>query len=312
MNPGGSQIFTITPNAGYLIADVKVDNVSQGAISTYTFSNVTANHTISAAFGQLCTITATAGDNGTISPSGVISVISGADKTFTITADPGYRVSNVVVDGVNKGALTTYTFTNITLADHAISATFITTDFIVYYKFDETSGTSAYDWSGNARNGTVSGMSTITGWTAGLVNNCLRFGTTANTYAQRVAMPTITGTYTGCTMSMWVYPEDTASKYLYYNTGTGAGALRIQIGGTEALRTFNVNIAGNTTASQTTTGVAIPSSAWTHVAFAYDKTAKTCAYYVNGVLKQTLSYTTAVNPIFTGTTNYLGAQSTTA
>jgi cytochrome c-type biogenesis protein CcmE len=48
------------------------------------------------------------------------------------------------------------------------------------------------------------------------------------------------------------------------------------------------------------------------VAFAYDKTAKTCAYYVNGVLKQTLTYTTAVNPIFTGTTNYIGAQSTSS
>ena len=50
MNPGGSQIFTITPLAGYAISDVKVDNVSKGAVGAWTFSNVTANHTISATF----------------------------------------------------------------------------------------------------------------------------------------------------------------------------------------------------------------------------------------------------------------------
>ncbi|MCX6345299.1 MAG: carboxypeptidase regulatory-like domain-containing protein [Armatimonadetes bacterium] len=251
------------------------------------------------------TISASAGANGAISPSGPVSVPGGTNQTFIFTPNSGYRVSRVLVDGVSVGAAATYTFTNVTAA-HTIAVEFITTDFIAFYKFDETTGTSVYDWSGNARNGTVTG----TGWTAGLVNNCLRFATA--TYAQRVTMPTVTGSYTAFTMSMWVYPEDTATKYLYYNTGTGNGALRIQIAGTAAARTFNVNIAGNTTASQTTNPVAIPSNAWTLVTFGYDAAAKTCAYYVNGVLTQTLSYTTAVNPIFTGTTNYVGAQSTTA
>jgi hypothetical protein len=50
VNYGADKTFTITPNAGYQIKDVKVDNVSQGPISTYTFTNVTANHTISATF----------------------------------------------------------------------------------------------------------------------------------------------------------------------------------------------------------------------------------------------------------------------
>ncbi len=47
---GESQTFTITPNINYSIADVKVDDVSQGPISTYTFSTVTGDHTISATF----------------------------------------------------------------------------------------------------------------------------------------------------------------------------------------------------------------------------------------------------------------------
>ncbi|MCX6345301.1 MAG: GH32 C-terminal domain-containing protein, partial [Armatimonadetes bacterium] len=50
VNYGANQTFTITPNAGWTISDVKVDNVSQGAIASYTFSSVTVNHTISATF----------------------------------------------------------------------------------------------------------------------------------------------------------------------------------------------------------------------------------------------------------------------
>ena len=47
---GGSQTFTITPATGYLIDTVTVDGANQGAPGTYTFTNVTASHTISATF----------------------------------------------------------------------------------------------------------------------------------------------------------------------------------------------------------------------------------------------------------------------
>ncbi|MHB8107583.1 MAG: stalk domain-containing protein [Candidatus Cryosericum sp.] len=47
---GASKTFTISPDAGYQIADVSVDGVSQGRISSYTFTNVTSSHTISARF----------------------------------------------------------------------------------------------------------------------------------------------------------------------------------------------------------------------------------------------------------------------
>jgi hypothetical protein len=69
------------------------------------------------------TITATAGTGGSISPSGNVKVDYGADKTFTITPNTGYQVLDVKVNNVSKGAITTYTFTNVT-ANHTISATF--------------------------------------------------------------------------------------------------------------------------------------------------------------------------------------------
>lgn len=47
---GGRETFTITPNDGYIILDVKIDSKSIGAVETYTFKNVNDNHTIKATF----------------------------------------------------------------------------------------------------------------------------------------------------------------------------------------------------------------------------------------------------------------------
>src|SRR5262249_26250166 len=47
---GGNQTFTISANACFSIADVVVDGSSVGAVASYTFTNVTANHTIAASF----------------------------------------------------------------------------------------------------------------------------------------------------------------------------------------------------------------------------------------------------------------------
>ena len=47
---GGSQTFTITPAAGCGVADVLVDGVSVGKVTSYAFTNVTKNHTIAATF----------------------------------------------------------------------------------------------------------------------------------------------------------------------------------------------------------------------------------------------------------------------
>jgi hypothetical protein len=49
-NYGASQAYQITPDSGYYVSDVLVDSVSVGAVTVYNFSNVTANHTISATF----------------------------------------------------------------------------------------------------------------------------------------------------------------------------------------------------------------------------------------------------------------------
>ena len=47
---GANQTFTITPNRGYAVSDVKIDGWSIGAVRSYTFENISASHTIEVQF----------------------------------------------------------------------------------------------------------------------------------------------------------------------------------------------------------------------------------------------------------------------
>jgi hypothetical protein len=69
------------------------------------------------------TITASTGSGGTISPAGQIVINSGVGKSFTITPNVGYQISDVMIDGVSKGAIASYTFSNVQ-SNHTINASF--------------------------------------------------------------------------------------------------------------------------------------------------------------------------------------------
>ena len=69
------------------------------------------------------TITASAGQNGTITPSGNVKVKEGESQSFSITPAQGYIIEKILVDGENIGAKTSYTFENVT-KEHTILATF--------------------------------------------------------------------------------------------------------------------------------------------------------------------------------------------
>jgi hypothetical protein len=138
---GANQLFAIVANAGYTISNVVVDGISQGAVASYTFTNVVANHTISASFSPIVvnyTITSSAGTGGSVTPTGAVSVVQGANQSFAIAASAGYTISNVVVDGISQGALASYTFTNV-VANHTITASF--SPIVVNYTITASAGT---------------------------------------------------------------------------------------------------------------------------------------------------------------------------
>ncbi len=157
---GGSQTFLITPDQGYHIDKILVDNNQVASSNSYTFSNVTSNHTISATFAinssETYKITASAGTGGKIIPSGTITVNKGASQAFTITPDSGYSISNVLIDGVSKGKISSYTFSNIT-SNHQINASFEKAGQNTEYK------KLSVDYQGT-------GSGTVTSYPAGL--NC--------------------------------------------------------------------------------------------------------------------------------------------
>jgi hypothetical protein len=130
MNYGANQNFTITPNTGYHITDVLIDGISVEAKSSYTFTNVVTDHTISASFAiNTYTISVSAGSGGNISPSGSIVMDYGTNQIFTITPTTGYRIVDVNVDGASVGAVGFYAFTNI-MANHTVTASFALIDTV--------------------------------------------------------------------------------------------------------------------------------------------------------------------------------------
>ena len=141
-NSGDSQTYTITPNAGYRIASVKVNGFERGALTSYTFDNIITNHTITASFTpNTYTITATLiGTGGTISPVGIVTKNSGDSQTYTITPNAGYRIASVKVNGFERGALTSYTFDNI-ITNHTITASFTPNTYTITATLIGTGGT---------------------------------------------------------------------------------------------------------------------------------------------------------------------------
>ncbi len=108
----------ITDNGnGTAIFNPATAGVGTHSIS-YTFSNGFCSNTATASVTVLpnYVITATAGTGGSISPNGVTSVCSGNSQAYTITANSGYHIDDVLVDGISVGAVSAYTFINVTAA----------------------------------------------------------------------------------------------------------------------------------------------------------------------------------------------------
>jgi len=125
VNYGASATINITPDTGYHIASITDNSGPVTIANPFVISNVTAGHSVVVTFAiDTYTITASAGANGSISPSGAVAVSSSANQTFTITPSTGYHIADVLVDGSSMGTVASYTFSNVT-ANHTIAASFV-------------------------------------------------------------------------------------------------------------------------------------------------------------------------------------------
>ncbi len=84
------------------------------------------------------TVSASAGVGGSITPSGSIRQLAGTDVSLTITADEGYEIADVIVNGASVGAVSSYRFRNLS-ADHQI--------FVSFRQLKPQHGDSDHVWS---------------------------------------------------------------------------------------------------------------------------------------------------------------------
>lgn len=137
VNHGDSVTFTIVPNPGYHVVDVGKNGISLGALNSYVFTNVTAAHTLSAVFAiNIYTLTASAGDGGSMSPAGALTFTHGQSQTYLIQADANYRIAAVRDNGIAQavaGDSSAYTHTLEDIAaSHLITAAFAPLTHSVY------------------------------------------------------------------------------------------------------------------------------------------------------------------------------------
>ena len=82
----GALTLSIAAKSGYDISDVLVDGVSVGAVKTYTFTNVKADHLITANFRRADATDPTNADTGTTTPSGATPTDTSGSTTTSTTA----------------------------------------------------------------------------------------------------------------------------------------------------------------------------------------------------------------------------------
>ncbi|MFZ2414171.1 MAG: stalk domain-containing protein, partial [Candidatus Cryosericum sp.] len=125
---GTSTTVAVHPAQGWRLSallDNNVDVTSSVTSAGYVITDIQTDHVLTAAFAAIpmYTLTPTAGTGGTITPGVPQTVVQGGGTSFLVIPDAGYDVASVTIDGVSQGAISSYTFTNVT-SNHTISARF--------------------------------------------------------------------------------------------------------------------------------------------------------------------------------------------
>ncbi len=120
-----SSLFVFHPDPGYRVLDVTVDGGSIGAPASHRFTNVSTDHVLEVSFDLArYDVTVAQAPGGTLAPATHPPIPHGStSQVFTVSANPGYYLHAVLVDGQPVGQVFAYQFTNVTNA-HALTAEF--------------------------------------------------------------------------------------------------------------------------------------------------------------------------------------------
>lgn len=97
--------ITFTPNTGYMIDKVLVNTVETTVIGNKIELTVDEEKDVKVSYKKIpFTVTVKDVDGATITPNGAVAVSYGETQEFTITANSGYKLVKVLVDGTDKTA----------------------------------------------------------------------------------------------------------------------------------------------------------------------------------------------------------------
>lgn len=163
-----------------------------------------------------------------------------------------------------------------------------TSGLVGYWKFDETSGTTANDSSGNGNNGRLTSISRSATWTTGKVGGALSFNGLL-TKGSYVSTPKISlgGVFT---MSYWYYDKSTTNPQVVIGESNGVmSGPTVKIGFNAGKYFIRLN---NNYAESSDNSIAMATPAlntWHHVVLTRDSSDKVDLYIDGGVAKRLFS-----------------------
>ncbi len=129
---GESATVTYTPDAGYHLVSLTVDGKALDVKkypTSYTFENMGADHSVKVVFAKGAYDVTTSVEGGTITEGKTVE--EGDDVTVEYTADAGFELASVTVDGKSVDITkypTSYTFENVR-ASHDVKVVFVRTSY---------------------------------------------------------------------------------------------------------------------------------------------------------------------------------------
>ncbi len=253
-------------------------NIAVGNAITATFSEAMTSATINNTTFTVSGVTGTvsySGTTATFTPSGPLAY----STTYTATITTG------VTDVAGNPMATNYTWSFTTEAPNGIGGQ------QAYYAFDEGTGATTADSSGNSRNGTINGAT----WTTGRFGGALNFNGTSN----YVSTPSLN--YDEISVSAWFYrnsvdtvdPDTIFGGWSWNAGGEGYGLYFDQYSSTK--NTIRFIVTSKTSGGTKTQKYAIKdlitsTDKWFHVAGTYNKTTGEQKLYVDGQLVNTQTH----------------------
>lgn len=273
---------TISSIANYSVADGE----STGPIA-FTISDTQTS-------ASTLTLSRSSSNTTLVPAANIVFGGSGSNRTVAVTPAAGQSGTATITVTVSDGSATANASFVLTVNAAA------TGGLVAAYGFNETTGTSATDASGNTNHGVIQGATRVT---SGKFGGALNFDGASNLVAVK-SSPTLSLTQ-AMTLEAWVYP--TATQSGWRTLLQKADSYFLHASGNKALQP-EAGVVYNNSGSQLASSAAITVNAWTHVALTYD--GSNLRLYLNGALVSSRAKTGAIgsnaNDLYIGGNNPYG------